>query len=75
MLGVNPWRLQAWMGHRRMEETLLYVHVAGEHHRPTPAELLHAAAREPDPDRRVMIMLGARSALRQQAPVVLETIA
>jgi Phage integrase family len=34
---VNPWRLQAWMGHKRIDETLLYVHVAEAHGR----ELLH----------------------------------
>ncbi len=60
MLGLNPWRLQAWMGHRRIDETMLYVHVAGAHHRPTPPELLHAAGTEVDPDRRILLMLGAR---------------
>jgi integrase len=24
--GVNPWRLQAWLGHKRIDETMLYVH-------------------------------------------------
>ena len=23
--GVNPWRLQTWMGHKRIDETMLYV--------------------------------------------------
>jgi site-specific recombinase XerD len=25
---VNPWRLQAWLGHKRIDKTMLYVHVA-----------------------------------------------
>ena len=31
LFGVNPWRLQGWMGHKRIEETMLYVHVADVH--------------------------------------------
>jgi integrase len=34
MFGANPWRLQAWMGHKRIDETMRYVHVAGDHMRP-----------------------------------------
>lgn len=60
MLGVNPWRLQAWMGHKRVDETMLYVHLAGEHMRPIPAELLSAGAHATDPDRRIVLMLSAR---------------
>jgi hypothetical protein len=26
--GVNPWRLMTWMGHKRIDETMLYVHLA-----------------------------------------------
>ena len=36
-LGVNPWRLQAWMGHDRIDETMLYVHVAADRHRAAAA--------------------------------------
>jgi integrase len=61
LLGVNPFRLQAWMGHARMEETLLYVHLAQAHPRPLPPVLLEAAANESDPDERVLKMLGARA--------------
>jgi integrase len=61
LLGVNPFRLQAWMGHARMEETLLYVHLAQAHPRPLPQGLLQAGATEPDPDRRVLKMLSARA--------------
>ena len=61
MLGVNPWRLQAWMGHKRIDETHLYVHMAGEHMRPMPPEFLQAAAGEVDPDRRIVLMLASRA--------------
>jgi hypothetical protein len=60
MFGVNPWRLQAWMGHKRIDETMLYVHVAQGHRRALPAEVLAAAQSESDPDMRITRMLGAR---------------
>jgi hypothetical protein len=60
LLGVNPWRLQAWMGHKRLEETMLYVHVAENHRRDIPEIILLAGAAELDPDRRILRMLGAR---------------
>lgn len=60
LFGVNPWRLQGWMGHKRIDETMLYVHVAANHHREIPAEILGAASGEHDPDRRIVLMLGAR---------------
>jgi integrase len=25
LFGVKPWRLQTWMGHKRIDETMLYV--------------------------------------------------
>jgi hypothetical protein len=37
LFGVNPWRLQSWMGHKRIDETMLYVHVAENHRRDLPA--------------------------------------
>jgi integrase len=58
--GVNPWRLQAWMGHKRIDETMLYVHVAENHRRPTPPEVIAAGAAELDPDRRILAMLSSR---------------
>ncbi|HEX9101779.1 MAG TPA: tyrosine-type recombinase/integrase, partial [Polyangia bacterium] len=61
LLGLNPFRLQAYLGHRSMNETMLYVHVAEAHSRPTPPELLLAVEGETDPDRRVLLMLSARS--------------
>ena len=60
LFGVNPWRLQAWLGHKRIDETMLYVHVAEAHHRELP-EILRAKSREvDDPDQRVLALLGAR---------------
>jgi integrase len=63
LCGVNPWRLQAWMGHKRIDETMLYIHVAEAHARELPAPMREAMLGEPDPDRRVIRMLGARAQL------------
>ena len=60
LFGVNPWRLQSWMGHKRIEETMLYVHVAETHGRELPPEIRDAGIGEPDPDARIVRMLGAR---------------
>ena len=60
MFGVNPWRLQAWLGHKRIDETMLYVHVAENHRREIPEAIVAAGQRETDPERRVLKMLGAR---------------
>jgi integrase len=59
--GVNPWRLQAWLGHSTINMTLRYVHHVEEHHRPIPDEILAARAGLVDPDECVIAMLGARS--------------
>ena len=32
-----------WMGHKRIEETVLYVNLAPDHTRPTPKEMPAAA--------------------------------
>ena len=63
LFGVNPWRLQSWMGHKRIDETMLYVHAAHAHMRPIPPPLLDAAAGEADPDRRILCLLGGRGHL------------
>jgi integrase len=63
LFGVNPWRLQAWMGHKRIDETMLYIHVAEAHARDLPDLVRQAGQAELDPDRRVMRMLGARGEL------------
>ncbi len=49
-----------WMGHKRVDETMLYVHVAENHRRELPEPVLAAASLESDPDRRVLAMLDAR---------------
>ncbi len=60
LFGVNPWRLQTWMGHKRIDETMLYVHVAEAHAREFPECVQEAAVGEPNPDARILKMLGAR---------------
>ncbi len=60
---VNPWRLQTWLGHKRIDETMLYVHVADSHRRELPTAVREAreGLLSADPDVRVIGMLGARS--------------
>jgi integrase len=60
LFGVNPWRLQSWMGHKRIDETMIYVHVAETHRRDLPDSIVSAAAADTDPDRRILRMLAAR---------------
>jgi integrase len=60
MFGVNPWRLMTWMGHKRVDETMLYVHLAQQHRREIPQPVLKSGARELDPDLRILAMLGER---------------
>nr|HEX4318166.1 tyrosine-type recombinase/integrase [Kofleriaceae bacterium] len=62
LFGVNPWRLQAWLGHKRIDETMLYVHVAEAHPRQPPKHVQKAGGRIANPDARVLAMLAARSA-------------
>jgi hypothetical protein len=50
MFGVNPWTLMNWMGHKRIDETMRYVHFAGAHMRPLPAAIVAAAAAQTDPE-------------------------
>jgi integrase len=61
MFGVNPWSLQSWMGHKRIEETMIYVNYANAHRSPIPPEILTAVTGEMDPDQRVLGMLSARA--------------
>ena len=42
MFGVNPWSLQSWMGHKRIEETMIYVSYANAHKTPIPVPVLAA---------------------------------
>jgi hypothetical protein len=60
LFGVNPWRLQRWMGRKQIEETMLYVHVADNHRREIAEGILAAGAGETDPEARIITMLGAR---------------
>ena len=60
--GVNPWRLQAWLGHSSITMTMRYVHHAETHRRAIPNEVLLAGAAIADPDERIVAMLGARAA-------------
>ena len=59
--GVNPWRLQAWLGHSTVNMTMRYVHHVEEHNRPIPDDILAAGSLVADPDERVVSMLSARS--------------
>ena len=63
LCGVNPWRLMTWMGHKRIDETMLYVNFAQAHARPLPSPIAAAAGDEADPDRRVLKQLAARANL------------
>jgi hypothetical protein len=47
------------MGHKRIEETMLYVHVAETHARELPEKIRDAAIGEAVPDARILRMLGA----------------
>jgi hypothetical protein len=49
------------MGHKRIDETMRYVHVAEAHARELPEPVRDAAVRETDPDARIVAMLGARA--------------
>jgi hypothetical protein len=59
--GVNPWRLQAWLGHSTINMTMRYVHHVEEHHRPVPEEILAAGNASSTRTHGVVAMLGARS--------------
>ena len=70
--GVNPWRLQAWLGHAQISQTMRYVSHADTHRRQPPHEVLAAGAGIADPDERIIAMLGVRVAAdysRAVAPV------
>jgi len=59
--GVNPWRLQAWLGHSTINMTMRYVHHVEEHYRPIPEYIVAEGAGVLDPDQRILVMLGART--------------
>lgn len=49
-----------WMGHKRIDETMRYVHFAEAHLRPLPESILCAQRGHDDPDKKVIAMLSAR---------------
>jgi integrase len=60
MFGVNPWKLMQWMGHKRVDQTMLYVHFAEAHMRPHAEPILLAQRGHDDPDQKIIAMLDAR---------------
>ena len=66
LFGVNPWHLQGWMGHKKIDETMRYVHVNTVHHRDLPPVMLAARQGETDLSRQVLAMLDSRSRLPWQ---------
>jgi integrase len=64
LFGANPWTLNQWLGHKSMEETMLYVSLAKSHAREVPPFILAAGEGVPDPDRRLRAMLDARALFR-----------
>jgi hypothetical protein len=54
--------------HKRIEETMLYVHAADNHRREIPEGILAAGAGESDPNARIIKMLGARGSHVAAAP-------
>ena len=60
LFGVNPWTLMRWMGHKRIDETMLYVNLASAHVRAVPQAIIAAGANVTDPDGRIIAMLGER---------------
>jgi hypothetical protein len=55
-----------WMGHKRIDETMRYVHVADGHRRELPPELLVTVITEND--RRILKLLGGRKVISQRQP-------
>ena len=50
-----------WMGHKRIDETMGYVHVVERKPRPIPSELVEIGMKEIDPTQRVLKQLAARA--------------
>ena len=56
------------MGHKRIDDTMRYVHVADGHRRELPPELIAAVAGELDPDKRILKLIGSRSQVSLRQP-------
>jgi integrase len=63
LLGVNPLRLQRWLGHATLDMTLRYVHFVDDHPWPIPDVVLMSGSEILHPDRRITAQLGARAAI------------
>ena len=50
------------MGHGRIDETMIYVHVASVHHRPLP-DALRSVSSQDDPDRRLLFLMSRRASV------------
>ena len=61
---MNPWQLMQWMGHKRIDETMGYVHMVERQQKPIAPEIVHAGEGKADPTARVVAMLGARATVR-----------
>ncbi len=68
LLGVNPIRLQHWLGHSTLNMTLRYIHFAEAHAWPIADEVLLADSELLHPDRRLIAQLGARAVVAWQRP-------
>jgi integrase len=73
MFGINPWTLNAWLGHKAMEETMRYVHVAEHRHRDIPDDVWHAGAMQTDLMKKVLVMLSARGEVEFRGTGVAQT--
>ncbi len=72
--GINPWTLNAWLGHKAMEETMRYVHVARHHRREVPAVISRAADGARDEEGKVLATLSARGEVEWRGNQVPTTI-
>jgi len=45
------------MGHKRIDEKMIYVQMAENHRRDLPAAVIEASLDEADPDRRIIMIL------------------
>jgi hypothetical protein len=57
---VNPWKLMQWMGHKRIDETMLYVHFAEAISGHSRSRFFACNEATMTPDRKVIAMLSAR---------------
>ena len=63
-----------WMGHKRIDATMLYVHIAEAHLGPLPEVVVQAQRGFDDPDKRVLAALGARRLVPRGSHVAAERV-